>query len=355
MGTKEFHVNFIITAAALVIATVISYCFFMATGNTNNISLIYVLAIVLVARYTSGYCPGFIASVISVVIVNCVFTYPYGQVNFTMAGYPVTFIGMLSISLITSTTTTHMKAQAEMINERDKLLMEAEKEKMRANLLRAISHDLRTPLTAIIGSSSAYLENKSYLSETERDSLVEHIHEDADWLLNMVENLLTVTRINADNASVIKAEEPVEEVVAEAVTRLKKRLPDVAIRVKVPDEFYLIPMDATLIEQVIINLLENAARHSGTVEPIELKVWRNGQTMQFDVIDYGKGIAEERLATIFDGANSYDSNESGDTHKGMGIGLSICKTIISAHGGTITAMNHTNGAKFSFTLPISVS
>ena len=106
---------------------------------------------------------------------------------------------------------------------------------MRANLLRAISHDLRTTLTAIIGSSSAYLANKKELSEAEQEALVSGIHEDANWLLNMVENLLTVTRINADTASVVKTEESVEEVVAEAVTRLKKRLPDISVRVKVPD------------------------------------------------------------------------------------------------------------------------
>lgn len=352
MTKQELRNNIIITFVALSIATLLSYGFFLAVNDTNNISLIYVLAIVLIARFTSGYYPGFIASFISVIIVNCVFTYPFGEVNFTMAGYPVTFIGMLSISVITSTTTSHLKTQAEMINERDKLLMEAEKEKMRANLLRAISHDLRTPLTAIIGSSSTYLENKTYLSEEEKDALVGHIYEDSNWLLNMVENLLTVTRINANNASVVKTEESVEEVVEEAVTRLKKRLPDISIRVKVPDEFYLIPMDATLIEQVIINLLENAARHSGTVDPIELNVWKNGNTMQFDVIDYGKGIAEERLDTIFDGTDTYCNNESGDTSRGIGIGLSICKTIITAHGGVITAANHERGAKFSFTLPL---
>ena len=352
MSKTDQKRNCMITITALLLATLVSYLFFLATGGMNNIAMIYALAVALIARYSTGYLPGILASVISMFIVNGIFTYPYGTLNFTMAGYPLTFLGILSVSIIISATTTHLKSQAKQIQEQERLLLEADKEKMRANLLRAISHDLRTPLTAIIGSSSAYLENKDALSEEEQDALVSGIHEDANWLLHMVENLLTVTRINADTASVVKTEESVEEVVSEAVTRLKKRLPEVQIKVRVPDEFYMIPMDATLIEQVIINLLENAARHSGSPEPIELNVWPNGNVMQFDVIDFGKGIAAERLNSIFDGNAAYSKEGSGEAFKGMGIGLSICKTIISAHKGTITAENHGMGARFSFTLPM---
>lgn len=352
MTKQDLKKNILVTTVALSIATLLSYCFFLATENTTNVALVYVLAIVLIARYTTGYHPGFIASLISVILVNFAFTYPYRTINFTMSGYPVNFLGMLSISVITSTATTHLKMQAEMIEEQDHQLLEAEKEKMRANLLRAISHDLRTPLTGIIGSSTTYLENKQYLSDAERDTLVTHIQEDATWLLHMVENLLSVTRINTNNATVKAAEESVEEVVEEAVTRLRKRIPDIALKVKVPEEFYLVPMDATLIEQVIINLVENAALHSETVAPIELNVWRNGGSIQFDIIDYGKGIEEDRLDTLFDGTNFYADNTGSDIRKGIGIGLSICKTIITAHKGTITASNHGRGAKFSFTLPM---
>lgn len=347
----NFFINLLVTAGFLLLATTASFIFHLATKNTTNVAIVYILAIVLTARFTAGYLPGILASVAGVIGINFFFTYPFFEINFTLSGYPITFIGMLSIALIMSATTTNLKEQSRIISEREKLLMEAEKEKMRANLLRAISHDLRTPLTSIIGASATYLENKVRLKEEERDELVAHIHEDSNWLLYMVENLLSVTRIHNDDASVTKVPEPVEEVVSEAVMRLKKRLPSAVIRVKVPDEFLMIPMDATLIEQVIINLLENAYIHSQSSLPVDCNVEKETAAARFDIIDYGVGIPEDKLDTIFDGG-SFGHNNSTDSHKGMGIGLSICKTIIAAHGGSIRAANHGNGAIFSFTLPI---
>ena len=333
-------------------ATTIAFCFFHALKNpTANIALTYILAVFLVARFTDGYSFGLFSSFVGVVCVNFLFTYPYFALDFTMAGYPITFVAMFSISGITSAITSNMKTQARVLAEREKMLMEAEKEKMRANLLRAISHDLRTPLTSIIGSSTVYLENGSNLPEVEKNALVRHILEDSNWLLNMVENLLSVTRINNETAKVTKTSEPVEEVLSEAMIRLKKRLPDANIHVRVPEEFLMVPMDAVLIEQVLINLLENAVYHSGTDEPIEFYVEKRDDCVAFHIRDYGRGIDPQRLKTIFDGAG-IEPNASGDSHKGMGIGLTICKTIINAHNGTIEAANRLKGAEFIFTLPL---
>ena len=191
-----------ITMILLLLATVLSFLYFGISRNSANVALLYILALVLIARLTDNYFWGIFASLIGVVCVNYLFTYPYWALNFTLAGYPVTFIVMLAISLLTSATTTHMKQQMLVIAERERLLVEAEKEKMRANLLRAISHDLRTPLTSIIGSSTSYLENGDYLNEAEKRKLVGQIHEDSNWLLNMVENLLSVTRIQDGAANV---------------------------------------------------------------------------------------------------------------------------------------------------------
>lgn len=336
----------------MLISTVLSFIFFkIADVNTANIALIYILALILTARYTDGYWYGIIFALFSVICINYFFTYPYFTLNFTLSGYPVSFILTLTITLLTSATTSHLKIQAAMLAEREEIINKAEKEKMRANLLRAISHDLRTPLTSIIGTSDSYLELPDSLNDEEKTALVQQINEDANWLLNMVENLLSVTRIkDSDSARVNKSPEVVEEVISEAVLRFKKRHPESSVKVSIPEDYIILPMDPLLIEQVIINLLDNACVHSSSRKPIDLTVIDSPSSVVFCIRDYGKGIDPELLPTIFDG-NSARNTTSPDAHRGMGIGLSICKTIISAHAGSITALNHDKGAEFMFTLP----
>lgn len=350
MAKKTLLRNIVITVGYLAIATVISTIFFISTRNTTNIAIFYMLATMMIARQTDGYVPGIVASLVSVICINFIFTYPFMAFNFTLDGYPLTFIGMMIISTITSTLTTHLKEQTRILNEGERLLMEADKEKMRANLLRAISHDLRTPLTGIIGTATSYLELGDTMSDREKNHLVQAISEDANWLLQMVENLLSVTRIQGDGAQLATTLEPLEELVPEAVIRFHKRLPDAQVHVKIPSEFIMIPMDATLIEQVIINLLENAVYHGSSTKPIDLEVTVNHNFARFSIRDYGQGIREDLLHTLFDGCAAGYS-QSSDFHKGMGIGLSICKTIINAHHGELYAQNHEHGAEFIFTLP----
>ena len=332
-----------VTVLFLVLGTLLAQLLNAALVNITNISFLYVLVVVFIARYTTSYLYGIIGSLLSIVCINFFFTYPYMHLNFTMDGYPFAFLVMLIVSFVTSATTTNLKKQARILAEREKELAAAENEKTRANLLRAISHDLRTPLTSIIGSANLYLENGAMMQETEKFTLIHNIHEDANWLLNMVENILSVTRINTADAKVTKTAEPVEEVVSEAVIRLKKRITDADIHVKVPDDFLMIPMDAMLIDCFVTC---------------------DERYVTFHVRDYGIGIPEDKLATIFDGTGS---SSNSDSSRGMGIGLSICKTIVAAHDGTITACNIPGevptghhfrhpipapcGAEFSFTLP----
>lgn len=236
-------------------------------------------------------------------------------------------------------------------DEQRKIIIESEKEKMRSNLLRAISHDLRTPLTGILGSSSTILENDDLDKET-HDKLVLNMKEDSQWLIRMVENLLSVTRINEGTMNVTKSQEAAEEVVAEAVSHIRKRFPERIISGRVPDDLLMVPMDGTLIEQVIINLVENAFKHSSEDSSVGVNVKKEGKYAVFEVTDQGDGIAEEDFPYLFE---SYVTNgkRSSDSSRGMGIGLSICKSIIKAHGGRLEAENRTEGgAVLRFCLPL---
>lgn len=313
--------------------------------NTYAI-MIYVLAVLLVSRLTNGYFYGIFTALVSVIFVNYVFTYPFYEFNFTVEGYPLTFVTTMAVALITSAMTTQ-------ITEKEKLRVEKEKETMRANLLRAVSHDLRTPLTSILGATSAILENEDKLEPAQKTKLLTEVKEDAQWLIRLVENLLSVTRINTGDDRLKKEPELVEEIVAEAVLKFKKHYPDYTVNVRVPEEPLLVPMDATLIEQVINNLLENAARHSDSSEAYDLTVSVRKRSALFQVRDYGKGIPEEKIHTIFEG-NFYDADKQGsDSSRDMGIGLSVCMSIIKAHGGKMWASNaQDGGAIFSFWLPM---
>lgn len=344
--------DFLVTFGVYVAATLIGF-FFNRTASdpTLNIAMLYTVGAFVAARYTDGYFYGILYAFIAVVSVNYFFTYPYGNIDFSLQGYQVTFLGMLIISIITSISSTVLKTQQELLAKQDKELMEAEKEKMRANLLRAVSHDIRTPLTGIIGNSESIIENPSAMDDAEKVRLVTNIDRDARWLLDMVENLLSVTRIDEKSSKVKKTPEIVDEVVSTAVSQFRKSFPDAKVTVKVPDDPVMAEMDPMLIQQVLINILNNAQIHSGTEEPIELEVRVADGNVLFSVRDYGRRIPEERLESIFDGGSFGTEEESPDSTRGMGIGLSICKTIIGAHDGSIKAVDHEDGVEFVFTLP----
>ena len=305
------------------------------------VPMIFVFGVFLISLKTHGYCYGITSAIVSVFAVDFAFTYPYYVFGFFVEESILSAVIMLVVAVSTSTLNIRIRDQ-------EKLRSENEKERMRGNLLRAISHDLRTPLTSIIGAASSYTENSNHLTEEEKTELVTQINDDANWLLNMVENLLTVTRIQNDESHVSTSLEVVEEVVSEAVQRLRKRIPHAKINVSIPEAFLMVPMDPLLIEQVIMNLLENAVIHSESKQAVDLVVTDSSDSVTFHVIDYGKGLDEDKIPSLFEGQSASGSS---DSHKGMGIGLSICKTIIQAHNGTICAFNHENGAEFSFTLP----
>ncbi|MCI6858015.1 MAG: DUF4118 domain-containing protein [Eubacterium sp.] len=232
---------------------------------------------------------------------------------------------------------------------KDKENMERERE--RANLLRAISHDLRTPLSGIMGTSEMLMDMTD--KEDRRQELLRAIYQDADWLKSLVENILSLTRLQDGKILIHKEMEAVEEVIGAAVAHVERSFPGRIIQVDTPDDFRLVPMDAKLIEQVITNLLDNAVKHTTSEEAITVSAFYKKDYVVICVRDEGEGIAKEDLPNLFQIFYT-SSSRSADVKRGIGLGLTICETVVKAHGGTITAQNRTDrrGAEFTITLPL---
>ena len=300
------------------------------TGRIDGVaSMVFVLAVFLVSMYTDGYYYGLAASLIGVLAVNFAFRSPYFAFNFTLPENLFSGAVMLVVSLMTSTLTTRIKKQ-------EQLRMESETEKMRANLLRAVSHDLRTPLTSIYGACSTVIENYDSLEKEQKLKLLGEACSDAQWLNRMVENLLSVTRFDGGQVAVQKTPTVLEELIDSVLVRFRKRYPEIKVTLDLPDSFIVIPMDSMLISQVLINLLENAALHAEGMTRLTLRVFTLDRRAVFEVSDNGCGIPKDRLRTLFTGMLPSDTGADSGKH-GMGIGLSVCAAIVKAHGGGIKA------------------
>ena len=465
--------SIVLIAAATAVGTL-----FRAAGfPETNIVIIYMLAVLLCARFTTGFVYGLAVSVIATAAFNFFFTAPYHSLQVYDPDYLVTFAVMTTVSLLTSALTSRAKksvleialreketqalylltnrlsetesteeiarvtvesirdvfqTRAELIwfddsgisetaltqrledtdgdcltdgenciwpingresrlgllripaeagqqlgknqkkllwsmlecaalavdqfraaQERLRYREESEHERYRGNLLRAISHDLRTPLSGIMGTSEMIRDMSR--EDDPRHALAQGIWDDADWLRSLVENILNLTRLEDGRLVLQKQPEAVEEIIANALEHIAKRAPEREIGVDIPEDLLLVPMDARLIVQVLVNLLDNAIKHTAPEREIRIAVQRDGTDAVFCVADRGDGISPEDLPYIF--RTFYTSRHNrADAKRGIGLGLAICDAIVKAHGGTIRAENRTDGgALFRFTLPMEVA
>ena len=328
----------------LILAFILGLTLQKLTQSQSLVSMIFVLAVFLISLITQGYLWGILASLVSVLIFNYVFSFPYFAFDFLTTANLVSAFVMLIVAVITSTLTSKLKRQ-------EQLRMESEREKMRSNLLRAISHDLRTPLTTIYGSCSALIENQDSLNQDQQFKLLHDMQEDAENLIRIVENLLSVTRVNGEAVNILKIPTVLEELIDSVLQKFHKRHPNQPVTVTIPDDFVSIPMDALLIEQVLINLLENAVYHAHGMTELRLSVQTENNTAIFEITDDGSGIPKDRLDHLFSGQYFRKDTPSDSNRSGMGIGLSVCSAIINAHNGTITGTNKQGGgALFRFSL-----
>ena len=335
------------------------------TGGENNSALVFVLAVVFISLLTSGYFYGIAASIIGTLWINIYFMEPYAAFSLSRPGYPVALLSMVAISCVVCALTARVKKQATEAVRREKkakalyeqneklnaekaaIQLQSERISIRESILRAVSHDLRTPLTAISGAVSVLLSSPE-VSEKNLAMLAD-IKQDADGLIVMVENLLSVTRVQDGTMPLKKREEMLEEVAGDALLTTRRRFPDYHIELDLSEDILYLPMDPLLVKQVIVNLLENAIRHSGDREHIVLRLYRQEDWAVVEVRDRGRGLSPEVCQSIEAGR---PMPLSGDATRGMGIGLSVCQSIIKAHGGFFTAENHREGgAVFRFGLP----
>lgn len=329
-----------VLAAAILLSLVLSH---IEDDNNPFAMPLFILAVMIIARYTDGYRYGIAAALIATFCVNFMFTYPFWTFDVTMSGYPLTFAVMLLVSVGVSTLMTRIKKGEQM-------RLEAEREKIHADLLRAMAHDIRTPLASIKGASSTLLEHD--LPQEDRMALTAEIDREAEWLIRMTENLLTVTKMVGDDAKLKKDDEVLEEIIGSAIVKYRAREGALPVQVDMPDEILVVPVDATLIEQVMINLFQNVTDHARTATEIWVSIKREGNMAAVRVEDDGEGLSQQARQHLFRGNLSSEGGQRADDRRNMGIGLSVCRSIIRAHGGDLKAVTSSyGGAGFSFTLP----
>ena len=339
--------DLMVTVAALVLATVLGFVFEYFGLGESNIILLYIIAVMFIAALTPWQRYSLIASFVGVLVFNFFFTEPRLTLFAYDKDYPVTFLIMFIAAFLTSSLAIRLKVQVRQASRAAALI---EKEQLRANLLRMISHDLRTPLTSISGNASNLISNGTEFDEETKQQLYKDIYEESMWLINLVENLLSVNRIEEGRTNLKMTVELLDEVIAEALRHVNRISNHQEICVDLPDELLFVKIDAKLIVQVIINIVNNAMKYTPPDSKVVITAGNEGEWTAVRIADNGNGIDEETRAHIFE--MFYTGKQTvADSRRSMGVGLSLCKSVIQAHGGTITVSeNKPHGAVFTFTL-----
>lgn len=335
-------------AGILIAATLVGLLFSGLKIPEANIIAVYILGVLIISIITSSWMYSFLASVISVLAFNFLFTVPRFTLRAYDPSYPVTFGIMFLVALITGSLASRMKEYAR---ESAQAAMQIEKEQLRADLLRSISHDLRTPLTSISGNASNLLSNENEFSQETRMQIYGDIYDDSMWLIKLVENLLSVTRIEDGRMDLRMSAELMDEVIAEAMRHTDRNRDGRKIEVSSNEEFILGKMDARLIVQVVINLVDNAVKYTPEGAQIRIHTGKKDGMVVVSVSDTGPGIPDEQKSKVFDMFYT-GTNRAADGRRSLGLGLGLCRSIIRAHGGEIwVSDNKPQGAVFTFTLP----
>jgi two-component system sensor histidine kinase KdpD len=321
---------------------VTAVAWFALRGGLADIVMLYLLGVVVIAM-RFGYLPSLLASVLSVGAFDYFFTVPY----FSFAvneHFVLTMLIMLLVALVISHQTEGVRRSEAEVRERER---EAQTERLRNAVLSSVSHDLRTPLAVVMGAATALMQGDDVLPKARRREYLRTISDEASRLNRLVRNLLDMTSLEAGAMRARKEWQPLEEVVGVALNRLEEPLQGRRVNVQIPVEVSLAPFDASLIEQVLINLVENAIKHTAQDAAIEISARRVSEGVEVQVADSGPGVQPGMEDQIFEKFHRESTGRGG-----MGIGLTICRGIVTAHGGRIWCENRpSGGASFRFLLP----
>lgn len=363
---KKHSVYVLRMAAILMITCLLSFLLDRSGIGRENILMLFIVGVLMVAYVTNGYQYGILASLVSMMSFNFLFTEPVRTFSISRQDDVIMLIFFLATALISSNLTVRFQKQVKVARENEQLARQLsldqeriqfamEKEQMRSRLLRSISHDLRTPLTGIAGASSLIAEKGNVLERENIISLAKDISVQSDGLIQMVENILNMTKIESGNLVIEKNPEAVEDIISNAMINVKSRRQSRRIRVEVDEAVFMVPMDGKMMVQVLTNLLDNAIKHTEEDGEILIRVTREQGKVWFYVEDNGTGIDEKEKERLFEEFVTFRP-VSQDTGKGIGLGLAICRAIVTAHGGTISVENRPEGgAKFFFSLPEEAS
>jgi len=346
----------------------LSYPLNLLGVDKECILMVYLLAVLFTSVVTGSVICGIFSAAAGVLMFNFFYTEP----RFTLEIYSGSDIILLLFFLITAVVSgvvasrlqrerelaaRNEKAAQELYrikSEQEEIRLAMEREKLRSTLLRSVAHDLRTPLTALSGAGNLLADEYQTLTDAQRRKLAADMSEEITWLSNLVENILHMTRIQDDKLLLHSRDEVVDDVIGEAVARVRRLLGKHSLKVSLPDDVVTAPMDGQLVVQVLINLLQNAIRHTQEDAEIVLSAQVVGGNLEFTVADTGPGVDASLKECLFVRFVSLDRAPA-DARKGIGLGLSICQAIVDAHGGEIRVTDaKPHGAVFTFTIPLEV-
>jgi K+-sensing histidine kinase KdpD len=347
-----------LAASLALVAAETTVCRWLLADRVTDVAMVFLLGVFVIAiRF--GYVPSLVTTLLGVASFDFFFTPPLFSLSVDDKRYLITFLIMGFVAFVTSNLTERVRrhsAQVEaMALERARLAEEAQRvheqiqnERLRNALLSSVSHDLRTPLSVVQGAATALLENQGTLSDARRTEYLRTISDEAGHLNRLVRNLLDMTALQSGSLRVRKSWHPLEEIIGIVFNRLEEALGDRPVKVEIADEVTMVSADATLLQQVLINLVDNASRYTPIGSPIQVFARNVSSGVEIEVADSGPGVPAGQEEAVFE-----KFHRGVQKAGGMGLGLTICRGIITAHGGKIWCENRAEGgASFRFVLPL---